>query len=144
MFKSIVVGVDGSPTATEALRRAARLADSTGADLHVVCAYQNAALASVGELSLASGSVGEALLSGAEELLAEAVNALGVDSITVATHAVEGEASDALIDTAEQFNCDLIVVGNRGMRGGKRLLLGSVPNRVAHHAGRDVMIVHTA
>jgi len=144
MFKSILVGVDGSPTATEALRRAARLADSTSADLHVVCAYQNATLASVGELSLASGSVGEALLSAAEELLAEALKELGVDSIKVVTHAVEGEASDALIDTAEQFNCDLIVVGNRGMRGGKRLLLGSVPNRVAHHAGRDVMIVHTA
>jgi len=144
MFKSIVVGVDGSPTATQALRRAAHLADSTGAELHVVCAYQNAALASVGELSLASSSIGEALLGAAEELLAEAVKALGVDSITVTTHAVEGEASDALIDTAEQFKCDLIVVGNRGMRGGKRLLLGSVPNRVAHHAGRDVMIVHTA
>jgi nucleotide-binding universal stress UspA family protein len=144
MFKSILVGVDGSPTATEALRRAARLADSTGAELHVVCAYQNAALGSVGELSLASSSVEEALQSAAEELLVEAVKALGVDSITVSTHAVEGEASDALIDTAEQFNCDLIVVGNRGMRGGKRLLLGSVPNRVAHHAGRDVMIVHTA
>jgi len=144
MFRSIVVGVDGSPTSKAALHRAVRLAESTGAELHVVCAYQNASLASVGDVSLASSSVAEALQNAAEELLGESVNELKVDAIKVATHAIEGEASDALIDAADEFDCDLIVVGNRGMRGGKRLLLGSVPNRVAHHAGRDVLIVHTS
>jgi nucleotide-binding universal stress UspA family protein len=148
MFKSIVVGVDGSPTASEALRRAARLADATGAELHVVCAYQNAALASlapVGDVGVvASGEVEQALKQTAEELVQTAAKELGVDGLKVQTHATEGEASDVLIDTADRLNCDLIVVGNRGMRGGKRLLLGSVPNRVAHHAGRDVMIVHTS
>jgi nucleotide-binding universal stress UspA family protein len=148
MFKSILVGVDGSPTATEALRRAARLADSTGAELHVVCAYQNAALTSlapIGEVSLAgSGEIEHALKQAADELVQTASKELGVDGLKVQTHTIEGEASDALIDAAERLNCDLIVVGNRGMRGGKRLLLGSVPNRIAHHAGRDVLIVHTA
>ena len=148
MFKSILVGVDGSPTASEALRRAARLADSTGAELHVVCAYQNAALASlapVGEVSVASSAeIEQALKQAADELVQTAAKELGVDGLKVQTHSIQGEASDVLIDTAERLNCDLIIVGNRGMRGGKRLLLGSVPNRVAHHAGRDVMIVHTA
>ena len=149
MFRSILVGVDGSPTATEALRRAARLADSTGAELHVVCAYQNAALASlapVGEVGVVASSpeIEQALKQNAEELVQTASKELGVDGLKVQTHAIEGEASDVLIDTADRLNCDLIIVGNRGMRGGKRLLLGSVPNRVAHHAGRDVMIVHTA
>jgi nucleotide-binding universal stress UspA family protein len=148
MFKSIVVGVDGSPTASGALRRAARLADATGAELHVVCAYQNAALTSlapVGEVSLAGAAdIEQALKRTAEELVETAAKELGVDGLKVQTHAVEGEASDVLIDAAERLDCDLIVVGNRGMRGGKRMLLGSVPNRVAHHAGRDVMIVHTS
>jgi nucleotide-binding universal stress UspA family protein len=150
MFKGILVGVDGSPTANEALRRAALLAGSTGAELHVVCAYQNAALtalAPAGGIDLGSGSDSMlgSLKQAAEEVLGAAMKELGdAGPVKVQTHVVEGEPSDVLIDSAETLGCDLIVVGNRGMRGGKRLLLGSVPNRVAHHAGCDVMIVHTS
>jgi len=147
MFRSILVGVDGSPTAKEALRRAAKLADATGAELHVVCAYQSSMLVAVDPMAAAGAGVadiGDSLKQTAADLLESETKALGVDGVKVQTHAVEGEASDALIDSADALKCDLIVVGNRGMRGGKRLLLGSVPNRVAHHAGRDVLIVHTA
>jgi nucleotide-binding universal stress UspA family protein len=52
-------------------------------------------------------------------------------------------AADALIETAEQVEADLIVVGSRGMTGAKRLLLGSVPNGVSHHAPCSVLIVRT-
>jgi nucleotide-binding universal stress UspA family protein len=55
----------------------------------------------------------------------------------------EGDPADAIIDAAEEEGADLIVVGNRGMQGAKRFLLGSVPNRVAHHAPCSVLIVHT-
>jgi len=147
MFKSILVGVDGSPTASEALRRAARLAESTGAELHIVCAYHGATLVNVdpiGAAAIGAVDVGDALRKAAEELLDGSSKRLGADGVRVHTHAVEGEPSDVLIDLADGLDCDLIVVGNRGMRGGKRLLLGSVPNRVAHHANRDVLIVHTA
>jgi nucleotide-binding universal stress UspA family protein len=49
-----------------------------------------------------------------------------------------------LISTAEEVGADLIVVGNRGMGGVARFLLGSVPNRVAHHAPCAVLIAHTS
>lgn len=149
MYKAILVGIDGSPTANEALRRAARLAGSTGAELHVVCAYQNASLgafAPAGGVDLGAGSesILASLKQAAEELLGDAVSGLSADDgVKVQTHAFEGEATDVLIDSAETLGCDLIVVGSRGMRGGKRFLLGSVPNSVAHHADRDVLIIHT-
>jgi len=146
MYRSIIVGVDGSPTAKEALRRAARLAEVTGAKLHIVCAYQRSTLVAVDPIGAAStgvADIGEPIRRAAEDLLQIEVKDLGADGVDVTTHAVEGEASDALIDRADELDADLIVVGNRGMRGGKRLLLGSVPNRVAHHAGRDVLIIHT-
>lgn len=54
-----------------------------------------------------------------------------------------GDAASALIDVAETTKADLIVVGSRGMTGAARFLLGSVPNRVAHHAPCTVMIVRT-
>jgi nucleotide-binding universal stress UspA family protein len=149
MYKAILVGIDGSATANAALRRAAKLAGTTGAELHVVCAYQTASLAALapgGGVDVGgagSDRLLDSLRSAAEEALGAAVKELGVDGIKVQTHAIEGEATDVIIDSADALGCDLIVIGSRGMRGGKRFLLGSVPNSVAHHADRDVLIIHT-
>ena len=56
------------------------------------------------------------------------------------TFARQGEPADAILDVAEEENADLIVVGNKGMTGAKRFLLGSVPNKVSHHAPCSVLI----
>ncbi len=61
----------------------------------------------------------------------------------VETFARQGDAADAILDVAEEHRADLIVVGNRGMTGAKRFLLGSVPNKVSHHAPCSVLIVRT-
>ena len=60
-----------------------------------------------------------------------------------ARYAREGDPADAILDVAEELGADLIVVGNKGMTGAKRFLLGSVPNQVSHHAPCAVMIVRT-
>jgi nucleotide-binding universal stress UspA family protein len=62
--------------------------------------------------------------------------------VEVEVHAPKGDAADALIRTATEQDADLIVLGSRGMRGARRVL-GSVPNKVSHHAPCDVLIVHT-
>jgi nucleotide-binding universal stress UspA family protein len=61
----------------------------------------------------------------------------------VQTEARQGDAADAILDVAEEQRADLIVVGNKGMTGAKRFLLGSVPNKVSHHAPCSVLIVRT-
>jgi nucleotide-binding universal stress UspA family protein len=63
--------------------------------------------------------------------------------VKVDTFAREGDAADAILDVAEETNADLIVVGNKGMTGTKRFLLGSVPNKVSHHAPCSVLIIRT-
>ena len=55
----------------------------------------------------------------------------------------QGDSADAILDVAEEREADLIVVGNKGMTGVKRFLLGSVPNKVSHHAPCSVMIIRT-
>ena len=77
------------------------------------------------------------MLSEAEE----AVTKAGVKDVH--THAREGDPADAILDVAEEQGSDLIVVGNKGMSGAKRFLLGSVPNKVSHHAPCSVLIVRT-
>ena len=61
----------------------------------------------------------------------------------VRTHARQGDPADALLDVAEELGADVIVVGNKGMTGAKRFLLGSVPNKVSHHAPCSVLIIRT-
>ena len=55
----------------------------------------------------------------------------------------QGDPADAILDVAEERNAGLIVVGNKGMTGAKRFLLGSVPNKVSHHAPCSVLIIRT-
>jgi nucleotide-binding universal stress UspA family protein len=61
----------------------------------------------------------------------------------VEEHTVPAEASEALISLAAHLGADLLVVGNRGMSGVRRFVLGSVPNKVSHHSPCSVMIVQT-
>lgn len=154
MYKTIVCGTDGSATAGEAVRQAADLAQKLGARMHLVSAYRvfmtpaaweavsaegvayGLAAAGAAEANVDLAKETESMLSGA----AEEVRKVGVE---VTTHAVAGDAADAILDVAEAENADLIVVGNRGMSGAKRFLLGSVSNKVTHHAPCNVLIVHT-
>ena len=78
----------------------------------------------------------EATLSDASDQIKEA-------GVKVETFSREGDPADAILDVAEEQGADLIVVGNKGMTGAKRFLLGSVPNKVSHHAPCSVMIIRT-
>jgi nucleotide-binding universal stress UspA family protein len=142
MFENIVVGTDGTDTADRAVSRAAELAALTGAKLHVVSAYRPAAV-KVGDGSVAEGtqwSVGSDFR--ADAVLQRTLARVRAGGIAVDEHAPEGNPADAIVAVAERENADLIVLGSKGMRG-KRRVLGSVPNKVSHHAPCDMLIVHT-
>ena len=61
----------------------------------------------------------------------------------VGTHAREGDPADAILTIAEEVGASVIVVGNKGMTGARRFLLGSVPNKISHHAPCSVYIART-
>lgn len=146
MFTRIVVGTDGSDTAAEAVRRAVDLAKLSGATLSIVSAYEPVSKRRLeGEQQGAPADVQHEI--GPREdvnlvLDAAAAAAKGA-GIEVQTHPVEGGPSDAILEVAEETDADLIVVGNKGMTGARRFLLGSVPNNVSHHAPCSVLIVRT-
>jgi nucleotide-binding universal stress UspA family protein len=146
MFDSIVVGTDGSETAKEAVRQAAELAKQLGSNIHLVSAYEPVP---EGRLREERQEVPEDLqwmVNPREDVastLEEAAEQLQQAGVEVETHAREGDPADAILDVAEEKDSDLIVVGNKGMTGAKRFLLGSVPNKVSHHAPCSVMIIRT-
>jgi nucleotide-binding universal stress UspA family protein len=146
MFDSIVVGTDGSSTAGEAVRQATELAKSLKARIHLVSAYEPIP---EGRLSDERQQVPDDLqwmVNPREDVdvtLKEAGERIQQDGVEVETYAREGDPADAILDVAEEKDADLIVVGNKGMTGAKRFLLGSVPNKVSHHAPCSVMIIRT-
>ncbi len=78
-----------------------------------------------------------------ESTLADGAKDLSGSGIDVETMSREGDPADAILDVAEETGAELIVVGNKGMTGAKRFLLGSVPNKVSHHAPCSVLIIRT-
>jgi nucleotide-binding universal stress UspA family protein len=146
MFSRIVVGTDGSDTASEAVRQATEMARATGARLDIVSAYEPVPGDRLREESQElPGDVAHAVgpREDVNQVLEGACTTAKQSGIEVQTHPREGEPADALIAVAEEVGADLIVVGNKGMTGAKRFLLGSVPNKVSHHAPCGVWIVRT-
>ena len=145
--KRIVVGTDGSATATEAVRRAVEVAVAEGACLHVVTAYRPKI--SRGAAADAEGlpdalqwrsSPGEV----AERTAAAAAETAAAVGIEVECHAQPGDPADVLVDVVGRVGADLLVIGNKGMRGAGRMVIPSVPNRVSHRATCDILLVDTS
>src|SRR5579862_1332568 len=142
MFRSIVVGTDGSETADEAVRQAAELARLCGARVHLVCVYEPVARGDDGDSRAAEWVAGTR--EAVDATLARAASVLATAGVEVDVYAQRGDPADAILDVAEERDADLIVVGSRGRTGAKRFLLGSVPNRISHHAPCAVLIIRTA
>jgi nucleotide-binding universal stress UspA family protein len=146
VFTRIVVGTDGSDTAAEALRQAIDLASLTGATLSIVSAYAPVSKRRIqGEQEGVPADIAHEIgpredVNLVLDAAAATARAAGVE---VRTHPVQDDPADAILNVAEEIKADLIVVGNKGMTGARRYLLGSVPNNVSHHAPCSVIIVRT-
>jgi nucleotide-binding universal stress UspA family protein len=140
VFETVVVGADESATAAEAVRQAIELVKLTGGHLHVVSAYRHE------HFTTADGAESGAALGSrdlAESVIADHVSRARGAGVQAEGHAKSGDAANAICDVATEVNADLIVVGNKGMAGVRRVL-GSVPNSVAHHAPCNVLIAFTS
>lgn len=144
MYKRIVVGTDGSPSAFTAVKAAADLARQSGAELHLVTAFRPmSTLMTHPEFAMLSSTALDNIdpADGAREVTNRTAEAVG-GGLDIHQHQIGAPAADALCDLAASVDADLIVVGSKGMTGARRIL-GSVPNSVAHNANCSVLIVHT-
>jgi nucleotide-binding universal stress UspA family protein len=140
MFSTVVVGTDGSATADVAVRQAAELARANGGTLHVVSAYRPASSQTVG----AAGEQWQVLPAERVDAVLDEAAALGrVLGVKVEVHGSRGDPANAIVRVAKEVGADVVVVGNRGMKGAKRFILGSVPSKVAHAAPCAVLILKT-
>ncbi|MEY2433871.1 MAG: hypothetical protein QOC92_3596 [Acidimicrobiaceae bacterium] len=145
-YKSVIVGTDGSETAQKAVQHAGQLAKDHGARLVVVTAYEPQDDALVKESEGVPEDIRWALtdrVQAEEKALQgrEIARTLGLKGIVA--QAIPGSPPEVLLEAAQDFNADAIVVGSKGLTGAARFVLGSVASSVSHHAPCDVFIVHT-
>ena len=146
MFRSIVVGTDGSETATEAVKQAVELAAATKAKVELVSAYEPVSNTRLREEATQVPGDMQWVVNPREDVdatLGEAQEMAANAGVEVQIFARQGDPADAILDVAEETKADLIIVGNKGMTGARRFLLGSVPNKVSHHAPCSVLIIRT-
>ena len=142
MSETLVVGTDGSETAKRAVQEAVRVAKALQAELHVVAGFRPM------HTKISGAPAGAAAVwqplpdSHVEATIEEAASMVRIAGVRAKTHVVRGDPADALLNVAKEVGASTIVVGNRGMRGGRRVL-GSVPNTVSHKASCNVLIVQT-
>ncbi len=142
MFSNIVVGTDGSDTASAAVALAVQLAKDQGAKLHLVVGVHTPAAVAVpaGGANVSDPSGGGLLRGVAQRMLEEVAG--HVEGLETEIHTGVGDPAEVIIRCADEVGADLIVVGSKGLRGTRRIL-GSVPNSVAHKAGCHVLIART-
>ena len=146
MYQEIVVGTDGSAGANVAVDAAIELARLTGARLHVVHADKVATAtgADLGMPPVDIVEVNEAIHTEGKLICDQAIARADRVGVRAEAHCVGGHVGEELLRVASALSADLIVVGNRGMSGVRRFVLGSIPNKVAHHCPTNLLIVDTS
>lgn len=144
-YRTIVVGTDGSDSAVRAVEHAIGLAAADEARLVVVTAFERLDVRNEEDDRIPADVRWMLTDSNEAERHArhgrELAHAAGVSDVVV--QAIEGDPSAKLLETAEDFGADLIVVGSVGLTASTRFILGSVAGNVLHHAPSDVLVVHT-
>ncbi len=116
--------------------------------MHVVHAHSVATTTAAGsELGVPPvdiAEVNEAIHTEAQRICDQAIARADRAGVQAEAHCVGGHAGDELVRVATVVSADLVVVGNRGMTGMRRFVLGSVPNKVAHNCSASVLIVDTS
>ena len=147
MYKRILVALDNSTTAAKALAEAITLAKATGAKLCAVHCEDEGPLAQHG-MGLGTyvdvEAVKNELRAAGDKLLANAVAKAAAEGVEAESRLLEAEnrrVAELLVDAADKWQADLIVMGTHGRRGFARLLVGSVAENLVRVANTSLMLV---
>ena len=145
----IVLAIDGSDFSKEAVNELVKMPLPDDSEISIINVYEHPAM-STPELMTMGGSLNnyfEEFISGAQKIgnkiVSEASNVLKSknEEFIITTSVVSGLPKSAILEKAESFDADLIVVGSQGQGAFSRFLLGSVSQYLATHAKCSVMIV---
>jgi nucleotide-binding universal stress UspA family protein len=137
-YRKILVAVDGSESGRNALHQAFTLANEEKCWITVTAVVPpyEGEIETTGVRDLQA-----AMRKPCDDALAEVEKLAKTERMLVKTVCEEGEVHERIVDLADAENCDVIVMGRRGLRRIERALIGSVTARVIGHTQRDVLVV---
>lgn len=140
----VLVAFDGSHNSERALAWSALVARGAGSEVIVLVGYTQP-LTMRGRGAAYVEAVRDDLADEAAELAAEGVQALVSEGVRARGIVLKGDVARGIIETAEQEQCELIVMGRQGRHALGELMLGSTTRRVLAGCRADVLVsVHTA
>lgn len=143
MIQHLLVAVDGGEASRRAARFALDLAKQTSSRVTLLFVLEPPRLVPLGPLDSfveIRGSDKEHI-DAAHRMLDDVASAFAPQQVRIDRLVEVGQAAETICEQAERLNADLIVVGARGTGAAARWLLGSVSDRVVHHAKRTVAVV---
>lgn len=146
MIKKILVAIDGSEHAYKALDFALDLAEKYSATVTIINVFQAPIVGFLDEpfaYPIVLADFTKEVKALHEKILSKALKRANElkPNLKISTMLKEGRPADKIVETAEEGNFDLIVMGQRGLGKVKEFFLGSVSDRVADEAHCPVLIV---
>jgi len=139
MFSHIIIAWDGSDHAKRAFEYGVGISEKFGSRVQLVSVARHAEYAETQDEHQDSRPQARHFYETAANEIIKSGKKRGV---TVELLIVEaGHPAEAIVDTARKVGADLIIVGRRGLSGVTRFLIGSVSDRIAHHAHCPVLLI---
>ncbi len=141
IFRKILIPVDGSAYSLAAVRLGGRLAAIHGSSVYVMNVIDEEVAAQLCRLNRQQCAIVQANMEEeARGLVADMKGELSGMGVDASTLVKKGSPYEIIVDTARELGADLIVMGKLGRRGIKRILLGSVAERVIEFAPCPILL----
>lgn len=142
MYKKILVPLDGSPLAETVLPHAQAIAKKEGAEIILLRIPTMPAQEFMDRQPAIAAKIKDEELAAAENYVNAKMRALKKNNIKVRTVTQAGPVPDTILEVAEKTHADMIAMSTHGRTGVQRWLIGSVADKVVHHAHIPVMLIH--
>ena len=142
MYKKILVPLDGSPLAEAVLPHAEALAKSEHAEIVILRVPIMPAAEYFARDPAASSLIRQDIEKESVEYVSNTVAALKKDNVQATGITREGLVPDTILEVADETHADVIAMSTHGRTGIKRWLMGSVADKIIHHAHIPVMLIH--
>ncbi len=145
-MKKILIAVDGSDHSKKAAKKGAELAKSLDSEVTLINVVPEITASSASAYYATVQTEGllerrEAYMERGQKILKEAKELLAEEGVTAKTEIDVGDPADLICDYAVENGFELIVIADKGLGAVKRFLLGSITDKVVHHAKTSVLIV---
>lgn len=145
MYAKILVPVDGSPTANQALDEAIRLAKALGSKIEIVHVVDNSYILYDTGYQPPAG-LHKDFISAGQNILDDAKNRVEAAGLAGSARIIEspiapGDIPGTILHAAKESGAELVVIGSHGQKGFRKMVLGSVAEKVMHQCPLPVWII---